>query len=741
MQRIRRCVAAAALALATPAAAAPPMYVATLIPPVGGGHFNAPTGINAAGQVVGWSHTMPLNWSRAFVFSGGFVFDLGTPDGMPGSSASGINRHGQVVGAGYTQTGAQAFIFSGGAMSLLPIGAPCSTAAAINDRGQVVGQYEQIAGAARMGYLLSAGNLVTIPGLMPNGVTQPNSINAKGEVTGHTSVPGGGNFAFLYSGGTTVGIAPPNAFQVSGMGINDATQVAGAAGFLTGGNQAFLFSSGVLSLLGWLVPQTDSGAFGINNPGQVIGYSTVATQMYTHAFLRDGGVMYDLNDYLLTDLQGRELVDAVAINDSGQIAARACNFNFTNCVAVRLDPFLPGPATVTGAGGDVTVTGGTYVNGILTLTEATSEIRLPTTVPAFLDIHIHFAGMNFAPGTRLTIRAGAPGQRVSLSNSDGKATTISGTIVAAGNVGGTPPPHLIVDNWNGIAIAADGSISAPSGLTLLARGATGGIVNQGSVDGGTSLVLEGSWVNGSGAYRGDTVFLSTSGNVNNPVHGLHFLANGLRVLPSTGGTVALTLNGYGSAPQVFNVRVEGNAVVSMPSLWPAGSNYPFLNNPPVLPGGFRPAGVPDPAYGGGSLIVQATGGLTLDGGVSHDFVFPGGLVLVAGGSLDFNGVTVDNGWTTTGQAWQGMFFEAPVITSSAGPIDTRASDNNWINFNVKPNVGVRAWQLKRVAGGAAQFATADSVAPHLNTYSTQVEIAADGGCWTCTVNPDPVDMY
>jgi hypothetical protein len=49
--------------------------------------------------------------------------------------------------------------------------------------------------------------------------------------------------------------------------------------------------------------------------------------------------------------------------------------------------------------------------------------------------------------------------------------------------------------------------------------------------------------------------------------------------------------------------------------------------------------------------------------------------------------------------------------------------------------------LKRVAGGAAQFVAADSVAPHLNTYSTQVEIAASGGCWTCTVNPEPVDVY
>ena len=140
MRSIRRYAVAGALLFAAAAAAAPPMYVATLIPPVLGGHYNGATAINAAGQVAGTSNTLPGNWPHAFLFSGGFVYALGTPSGMFGSTAKqAVNRHGQVAGSGYhypTPYNTQAFVFSGGVLQPLAL-AGYSTAAAINDRGQV----------------------------------------------------------------------------------------------------------------------------------------------------------------------------------------------------------------------------------------------------------------------------------------------------------------------------------------------------------------------------------------------------------------------------------------------------------------------------------------------------------------------------------------------------------------------------------------------------------------------------
>src|SRR6185369_3452247 len=92
------------------------------------------------------------------------------------------------------------------------------------------------------------------------------------------------------------------------------------------------------------------------------------------------------------------------------------------------------------------------------------------------------------------------------------------------------------------------------------------------------------------------------------------------------------------------------------------------NNAPLAPGAVRPPGTPEPAFGGGSMIVQATGSLTLVNGGTNDFAFPGAIVLKAGGDLNTGGVIVNQGWTVSGQQFQGIFLESPNIFSSAGNI-------------------------------------------------------------------------
>jgi hypothetical protein len=133
--------------------------------------------------------------------------------------------------------------------------------------------------------------------------------------------------------------------------------------------------------------------------------------------------------------------------------------------------------------------------------------------------------------------------------------------------------------------------------------------------------------------------------------------------------------------------------------------------------------------------------LALRNGGTNDFAFPGAIALKAGGTLDFNGVAVNQGWTTTGQSFQGLFFEAPSIVSPAGLIQLYGNDLNWMNFSALPQQYVRAFSLKRNGDGSASFAAADTVAPHLNTYSVIQGAAATGGCWVCLVNTAPVNMY
>jgi len=86
------------------------------------------------------------------------------------------------------------------------------------------------------------------------------------------------------------------------------------------------------------------------------------------------------------------------------------------------------------------------------------------------------------------------------------------------------------------------------------------------------------------------------------------------------------------------------------------------------------------------------------------------------------------------EALRDVGYETP------SPIQVFTNDLNWVNFSSFPQVPVRTWQFAQGAFGNALFAVADDVAPHLNTYSVLSEAAAAGQCWTCLVNPAPVDM-
>ena len=103
----------------------------------------------------------------------------------------------------------------------------------------------------------------------------------------------------------------------SAYGINDSGQVVGYTS--TAGDtayHAFLYSGGVMSDLGTL-GGSGSSAYGINDSGQVVGYASTAGVTVYHAFLYSGGVMSDLGTL------GGSFSEAVGINDSGQVVGLA----------------------------------------------------------------------------------------------------------------------------------------------------------------------------------------------------------------------------------------------------------------------------------------------------------------------------------------------------------------------------------------------------------------------------------
>jgi len=405
---------------------------------------------------------------------------------------------------------------------------------------------------------------------------------------------------------------------------------------------------------------------------------------------------------------------------------------------------MPGNGTVSANPyGPLSVQGATLVGSTISALQANAVVQLGTTAGApgsFAEID--FQGLGIAAGNTLTLRSGAAGQTVALTNAGSSASTIGGLLQAQGS-NGAPAPAILLRDAKGLTVAAGGSVIAPGGLdasTLGSSVASGQpLVNNGAMDGGTTLTLRAAKVSGGGTFKGNAIVLSTFGNANNPVNGLHFLGNGLQLAPSTGTDVALTVNDYGAAPQVLNVLVKGNATISLPSSLPAALGLP-ANNLPLLPGAVRPAGVADPAYGGGSIIVQSSGTMSLQAGASGDFAFPGSVVFKAGGGFDAKGVSIDNAWTATGQSFQGVFFEAPSISNSAGTLQVYTDNLNWVNFSVLPNAHVRTFELVRQGDGSAQFQGADSVAPHLNTYSVLIDANAAGQCYVCLVNSAVINV-
>jgi probable HAF family extracellular repeat protein len=195
-----------------------------------------------------------------------------------------------------------------------------SAAWAINANGDVVGWSMGQAGTRAFLYT-NAGGMVALPGLPGRPRSLARDINDAGVIVGSANAGGTDlGHAVLWSGGSVQDLGTlGTGFYSEAWGVNNLGQVVGWS-YTDGGNglrgvHGFLYSQaeGLVDL----TPNSDTGsALDINDAGQVTGYKT-ALGGY-HAFRLQGGTFTDLGV-----LPGFAHSFGWAINASGQVAGNS----------------------------------------------------------------------------------------------------------------------------------------------------------------------------------------------------------------------------------------------------------------------------------------------------------------------------------------------------------------------------------------------------------------------------------
>jgi probable HAF family extracellular repeat protein len=341
-------------------------------------------GVNNKGQVVGemWGDS----GDTAFLWSNGSITNVGILPGYRWSEAVAINNNSQIVGTSHQSSSPpdQAFLYSAGQMTGLGNvgcwgtcgpGTGSSFARGINDSGQIVGTVDSDA----QSFLFSNGGMSAFKLSSGTVYTAAEAINNAGQIVGDL-VDQGANpqvaSAFLYSGGTTTTL--PSTSAGVAWAVNTQGQAVGCTWFRSP-TLAFIYSNGTVTSLGTLPGDSQSCAYGINDAGQVVGWSQSASGN-TRAFLYSNGTMYDLN--VLAGLPAGTLRQATGINNSGQIIANTAGLSYSTSSAYLLTPPAGQPFLCPAAPSAATTSGQVDFGGQLGLRASTAvTCTYPIKVP------------------------------------------------------------------------------------------------------------------------------------------------------------------------------------------------------------------------------------------------------------------------------------------------------------------------------------------------------------------------
>lgn len=333
-------------------ALAAPAYQVQDLGTLPGDYASAAMGINAAGDVVGWS--LGPNGTRAFLFTAATgLRALPSPAGRPVTTARSVNATGSVVGnasAGGTDIGHAVRWQSSAVRDLGTLGTGLfSDARGLNAAGVTVGT-SYTDGGSLLGIHAfrsnSTGGLVDLTPATDDAHAE--AINDAGQVTGWRN-----SHAFRLTGTTFADLGVPTGFASSfGFAINSSGQVAGHVRSATGNaEQIFRFTDGAgLVILG------GTGQFnranGINTAGDVVGVGQPVPGLKQGFLYTDSQGMQGLNA-LIDPAAGWFVLGASGINDAGQIAGWASGPLGQRAVRLTRTGAIVAPAAPTALAGTV----------------------------------------------------------------------------------------------------------------------------------------------------------------------------------------------------------------------------------------------------------------------------------------------------------------------------------------------------------------------------------------------------
>jgi probable HAF family extracellular repeat protein len=249
---------------------------------VPGASLTTMSGINTAGDMVGWYVPSGSSFSHGFLLSGGNFSDLDYPGGYD-TEARGVTDSGVVVGNAYISSeGAVGFTYQDGVYNTVQIaGYPDTFAEGITGNGIVVGTYG-FGSANGFEQLDTKFRVVTPPGIQ--GTVIATAINTFGQIVGwsfDTSYAG-----FFYQNGKYRTINVPNSNNYTeAWGINDSGVVVGwylgCAPSCT--EHGFVLVRGRYASFDY-PGAAQTYAFGVNNAGQIVGTYTFDQQTF-HGFV------------------------------------------------------------------------------------------------------------------------------------------------------------------------------------------------------------------------------------------------------------------------------------------------------------------------------------------------------------------------------------------------------------------------------------------------------------------------